>query len=426
VSEKKIIKDFRNEVPPVDIPSADEAWSNMKEKLQEDEKDRPLVGWIWLYPVAIIMVLTGWWLFRSGDIKDQHLSGKEIKLEDSTKLAAGEKNNPHEEKQNQSQEEEKITGLSLDQKETNGTSIEKNFANTKHSIKTSREHGNVPGNDYNAESIPVERSSSPVAIINNYEKDGLQNNIAEAGLKDKDSVAPAIMKIKDDSLHMADEPVRDDEDKIKTITTAGVEWNVQVPLTSVDKYFAGPNGSSQPYRLLLPGFWITVQAEKNMFTAQVNPFASSVLSDKPYSIKNVTNGTDAFVETRTLNKVFGLSASLAVDHNIKDKWWAGGNINGSFWQKGTVTIKGEKINTTSGIPSFAYETNDKLSDSAWSHFTKFQMGLGAQLFYKLPKWQAGMRFNFSFAGVIDQEGQRNLTTLQLFARWQLYTGEKKK
>lgn len=73
------------------------------------------------------------------------------------------------------------------------------------------------------------------------------------------------------------------------------------------------NGSKQPYRLLLPGVWVSLQASRSMFSAQLNPFAVYVLSNKPYLIRNVINGSDLVIEKRTLNKVFGISAGAGLD-----------------------------------------------------------------------------------------------------------------
>ena len=130
------------------------------------------------------------------------------------------------------------------------------------------------------------------------------------------------------------------------------------------------DGSKQPYRLLLPGVWVSLQASNSMFSAQLNPCAVSVLSNKPYLIRNVINGSDLVIEKRTLNKVFGISAGAGFDYNVKNKWWLDGKLAANFWRNGTTTIKGEKTNTLVVGTTLIYENTGRIDDNSWDDFQK--------------------------------------------------------
>ena len=134
--------------------------------------------------------------------------------------------------------------------------------------------------------------------------------------------------------------------------------------------FCGMNGSKQPYRLLLPGVWVSLQASRSMFSPQLNPFAVSVFSNKPYLIRNVINGSDLVIEKRTLNKVFGISAGAGFDYNVKNKWWLDGKLAANFWRNGTTTIKGEKTNTMVGGTTLIYVNTGRIDDNLWDDFQK--------------------------------------------------------
>jgi len=206
---------------------------------------------------------------------------------------------------------------------------------------------------------------------------------------------------------------------------------LQLPSNGGEKYFAAPNSLPQPYRLFLPGIWLTFTAEKNRLSAEVNPFASSVLSSKSFHSSTTRIDTlTTLTEVKTLNKIFGVSAAITYDYNTLNNWWVGGGVQGNWWRKGVTTIESiEEKRCSPGDPSVTktYTKNSyTIKDSDWVYFSKFQLRTNAEVIYTSKVWHAGIRLGYSFTELALKEGPKNRTQLDIFFRLALLSNKKKK
>jgi hypothetical protein len=430
VSEKKIIKDFINEPPPVDIPSTDYAWEQMQQRLGKEEKRRRIIGWRWVYTAALLLLLTGtgWWVFTNKNFK----SGKETinkKAPDqaSSATVSREENKSNNERERRPKEEElqAIKPALPEAQRMDESRADESFKQHKQQLRKASQRQVKNSGRSNLAKREHAPSVAPAMNVNSNGDKGSLSSTDTSTIKDQANLGAERGKdsIKKEEIPGATEKEKDVQKS--RIIQAGLQWNAQLRATNLREYFDGPNGSSQPYRLLLPSVWVSLQVEKSMLAAQLNPFAYSVLSNKPYATKDMGSGAGMLRERRTLNKVFGISAGFGFDYNVKDNWWLGGNLQGIFWRKGAAILVGENINTSNGSTSFAYRNNYQLTDTAWAGFSKFQMGLGAQLLYKKSKLQAGIRGDFSPVILIDEKGQKNQVWAGAFIRLALYSHEKK-
>ena len=430
MNENKIVKDFMSEVPPVDIPSIDTAWVNMQQKLDTNENRKRVIGWRRLYPVFIIMVLigTGWWVLKTGYFTRGNVSIAKVEtMPVSLKVVKDEKDELNKEKLQTRNEEKKPKSVSSKGRVKDllgGLSQQSKVQRKQYSASASKQQ-----NDRRRKIVPLKvrtiEQPKSFPIVENIANDSSSislNNSPEFH-RDSLSVTKTIDSKKEEqqSIIETQEEHNTDNKEIQV----GLQLNAQLPTTNLHNYLDGPGGSAQPYRLFFPAIWVSLKSERSMFTVQLHPFESSVLSRKPYSGKTVVNGTDIVFESRTVQKVFGTSAYFSYDYNIKNKWWLGGNIQPVFWRTATATVKGERINASNGGTSVAYENNYTFNDSAWADFEKFQFGAGVQMFYKEPKWQVGVNFNFYLLPLTDNNGQKNQIKTQIFFRWPLYTKAKR-
>jgi len=253
--------------------------------------------------------------------------------------------------------------------------------------------------------------ATPVAVT-----DSVFNQLAKKG----NTKAPVIANA-DAALH---ETVADKkEDKTPVQVEAGLQWQAQWPLSSASQYFAGPGGGSKPGRLLMPGIWVSVQADRYWAVAEVTPFASTVFNPKPFATTTQVNGQSSLVETKGLNKMFGVTAALRCNYNIVGHWWAGGGLETVFWKKGLATVNytmDDNGQTTSG------QKLASLGDSDWVHLAKFQIRTGAEIMYKATEWHAGLRASVFFTPVAkDHNGAKSPFVVEMFFRWRLFSFEKR-
>ena len=430
MNKKKIHNIFLEDDLSIDIPSSDLAWENMQGRLNKKEKQRPVIVWKWFYLFTFLFILfgAGWWLLQTNHSVSRKSTTKKIlqKQIDNTP-GKNEKNTLTERKLSQRVgDKQQTVDLPVDRLTKNDISVSKQHADLfrKEKVPTSSRQNNRLNPSRGKKSKPMQHSESVSKRPDYLEKDDISKNNIDTGYIQNSTVdimkPDSVAKAKINATASEKEEAPDEK-----IMQAGLLWSFQLPINSSYRYFAGPNGTSQPYRVLLPGIWVSLQAERSLFTLQVNPFATSVLSNKPFAITNTTNGSDFIIESRTLHKVFGTTAGIDFDYNVKEKWWMGGHMQGNFWRTGVAFMKGEKINASTGVPSVIYENNYTLNDSAWAGFTKFQLGTGVQLMYKTPQWQAGIRFDFYLQPLIEKKGQKNATNTQVFIRWPLYSDRKK-
>lgn len=224
----------------------------------------------------------------------------------------------------------------------------------------------------------------------------------------------------DSSAEKDNEEVHVDDNSLHVM--AGLQWQAQLPFGGIQHYFAGPNASSQPYRLLIPGAWVGFEIDRNLFVAEVSPFTSTVYNPKPFVTITTVDGQTEVTKTKKLNKLFGLSAAIRYSYNVKGKWWAGGGIHTDLVNKGVATVNTEINNngTTTSSTSFA-----RLETSDLSLLSKFKVRTDAEVFYRAEKWQAGLRAGVYFTPVTKTYStQRNPLALELFYRWAIWNNNK--
>jgi hypothetical protein len=206
---------------------------------------------------------------------------------------------------------------------------------------------------------------------------------------------------------------------------AGLQWTLPVPSINSSNYFAGPNGQSQPYRLLLPGAWIQAEKEKQLITLDINPFAVSLPPAKVFrTITSVENVQDTLVQTtdqRTLIKTFGLSAGVAYQYKVFSNWWAGAGVQMMFWKRAVAgsssAINKTPMGGTAGVTT-SQQSIYKLSDE-WNYFSRIQATISGEVFYKTPKWQAGIRLGLPITPLAQQDGPKYFLRGELLYRLHL-------
>jgi len=200
------------------------------------------------------------------------------------------------------------------------------------------------------------------------------------------------------------------------IWQAGIWVKAQLPFSSAQHYFAGPNTSSQPWRILLPGVWISAQTGKHLFEAEINPFASIVYNPKPFAVNTVlVNGQAPATETKRLNKMFGISLSAGYSYNIGGAWWLGGRLQSTLLTKGVGNITVADGNTVYSNRFTVIKNSDTTS------FQKFQVRLDAEAMYKAKRWAAGARAGVYFSpSPIKYSNAKNPLETEIFFRWQLW------
>jgi len=235
---------------------------------------------------------------------------------------------------------------------------------------------------------------------------------AKIGVADKSNTDSADGD-KNDEVHIEDKALH---------VMAGLQWQAQLPFSGAQHYFAGPNTTSQPYRLLIPGAWVGFEFEKNLFTLEVNPFATTVYNPKPFVTTTEINGQTEITKVKSLNKLFGLTASIRYSYNVKGNWWAGGGIQGGTMNKGVATVLTETDNNGTKMYSTSFA---RLETSDIAALTKFKIRTDAEVLYRAPKWQAGLRAGIYFTPVTTSyTTQKNPLELSLFYRWQIWNGDK--
>ncbi len=220
------------------------------------------------------------------------------------------------------------------------------------------------------------------------------------------------------------EPIADDATQFEMQT--GLSWSLPMPMGGTQNYFAGPNGASQPYRYAFPGAWISLRADNYLFTVSVNPFASSMV--QPAMIDSTVTTPDPvtrIVKSNAVTKLFGIVAALHIDHRIASNWWAGGGLQGNWWQEAVSTMyeKTEKISgPSSGPGSMSYQTSSaKLPDSVWANLSRFQIFLNGELIYRTTYWQAGVEAGFSVTPLANSGNPKNLFNAAVFFRLPIIT-----
>lgn len=218
----------------------------------------------------------------------------------------------------------------------------------------------------------------------------------------------------------SDKQDKDDEDKSDSaVWQAGIWVKAQLPFSGAQHYFAGPNAASQPWRTILPGIWVSLQAGKHLFEAEINPFAQTVYNPKPFEVNTIVVNNQLATETKKLNKTFGVTVSAGYSYNISGNWWLGGRAQGSVLTKavGTVEVSNDSTLISKRFTAFA-------KDSA--SLQPFQVRLDAEALYKASRWAAGIRAGvyFSPSPIKQSSTFKNPLETEVFFRWRLWQPKK--
>jgi hypothetical protein len=408
---------FGNEPLPVDIPPVDGAWADMKTRLDEKDRRRPFAWWWFTGFELLVLSMVTWYLIANNDQHQQHGVQKRevIGRKPHTDQAGAALDTEKGDRMNEDLQTPAVDSAVKD----DGLLTEKTSSPTlkKTSTSFSVNHdaiavtGAGPRNDVIKY---TEKQSSDITIVASNDTAALQR-IAPVASVAKEANGQQ-KRLAEDSSGISNADSSDEEEK--AVVQAGLQWNAQLHFSNLPHYFDGPDGSSQPWRVLLPGVFVSWQHERFMLTAEAMPFAGSVLANKPYSEKTLTYPGAVVTEKKSLQKVFGVSVGLLADYQLSGNWYAGGGINASYWVKGTAIL--DSMFTPTSAPAFSSQKDFALSETDWKAFKRFQMGLDAELLYKSKRWQAGARGRLMFAPLINKAGQKNLLFGELYFRLPLY------
>lgn len=239
-------------------------------------------------------------------------------------------------------------------------------------------------------------------------RDNATTEINKNELPVKTDKAPALVAYKN-NLPEKDSVTDSSGAKTTLLAEAGLQWKTQLPFSSAQNYFTGPDGSSQPYRILLPGIWLSVTEGRNTLTADINPFASTVYKPRPFR-------TGPPTRIKQLSKTFGITAAVHYDYNLQDRWWLGAGVQAYWFNKGLAFIRIDSAGTLNVAP---------LTSNDLANLSTFQLRADAELLYKSIRWQAGIR-----AGVYFTPLEKSYNTLknplefELFFRRRLWSNRK--
>jgi hypothetical protein len=248
------------------------------------------------------------------------------------------------------------------------------------------------------------------------------------------SKSGVIEKTKPDSLQRVN--TENTEESITEYRSIqwGLQWVFQVPLAGMNTYFRGPNVSSQPYRILLPGVWLNFRLDKSAFSIEANPFASGTLPAKSFGTFTSTNQNvdtiTTITETKTLRKMFGFSGALAYSYNVLPDWWIGMSLQGYWWRKGIATTSGAEVKN---VINSTYKSIKTFNDVYYpmppgekDYFTRFQVVGSFQLGYKMKFSEILLRVGMTPLPFSQNQGPKNPLRAEFLYRLNLSADKKAK
>ena len=451
---------------PIEILPVKEAWTDLKNKLEDE---MPLVAAIPSFADAkpksslqkrvlrlslLLLLLFISWLVIN-ELNNEDRTTKEVAEDEQKSIgngqsatdkkgdgslpatkdqssaenisAGGEKNKPPHKKDvtvlKDLQEENKLSGASIPTKKPSAIKGNRRGKQYVGSLKEKQKRSllNTPGKNDPKEIAANNTTNEKPATIDEpvAEKNIASGNPTDMIIKKKDPVKGSIAK----SAANAEEQTP----QYKPVISAGLQWNFQLPVYGADNYFKGSTATSQPYRVLLPGAWVSVQSEKRLLRAEVNPFYSSLLPAKPFGIfTTYSNTPDTLItitETKTLSKTFGIFISADYNYNFSRNWWAGGGIH-AYWQRKGITsgrgIEEKRSVINGGAVANTFNRNYMLTKKEWENFRRFQLGIHGEIFYSSKKMQTGFRIGLPVGSVAKQQGQRSSLRSEILFRLPLY------
>ena len=389
-----------------DIPSPEAAWSNMLAKLEEampvddaigNMDKQPLFPEKKIYLLVILLLLLNVNSVKDGFYSNQkRTAAKDVSSNASTNT------------------QQSIAGQNTASAITDKTTTAIISNHQKHLLKAyQKKHNNTISNsEYTFKQKENNSIAGSTAAVKDAATTTLQKEDAAINNKKISTQPPKLNPSKyTDSLANEEEA---DADK-KLLVQAGLQWRLPLPIAGTQHYFAGPAANEQPWRMLLPGAWVSVQADKNMLMAEVNPFASASFNPKPFYNSQIADSLAILVKLKSITKVFGVSGAISFQHNIAGNWWAGAGLQASFWKKGVAVLivnKHDIITNTNTSSAQPYV----LSKADWQYFSKFQLYPHLQLMYRGNSYQAGVRAGATFTSLAKDNGARNLVFAEAFFR----------
>ena len=444
---------------PVNIPSPDAAWNDMRKKLEKDKKRRPY-WWLIIFFIAGISLLSIVFITVSTDY---------FSTENNTTVKKSHSNNKIETNKTTSYPPDvtpfyqqhpgnkNITPVIPDHIELSekitlpiisalDTSSVKNlsrikplyFKSKQDDFKVSHSLNNITHKTKKLKAKYFRSSVTAADALSVFDSQRM-DSIPEKQIT-KDTIAAAIATITylknklqvKDVLNEDSLVEEEDIDSTMFVAEAGLQWNMQLPFANSSSFFTGPGTQSQPYRILLPGAWISWHSEKSLLGVQVNPFTSLLVPSKPFNtvVANSTSSDTAITktETKTLKKLFGVSAVLSYNYNVTGNWWFGGNMQATWWRSGIATsnIKTSRQSLSSSFNPINTQstTRYKLSKPDWENFSTFQMQLNLEILYRKKTWIAGFNAGLPIMPIAKITGPLNPFYAALFFRVRLWEDKK--
>jgi hypothetical protein len=319
-------------------------------------------------------------------------------------------------------------GVSVDKKSNNNASKKNKQGIKKLKENSSLEMGSNAGGIINAKSNVTNKAllQNDNKTLPAVTKDSVNRLFSAKNINSTD-------KKKQDSLTGNNTTAPEVPLKIHTDIQWGVQWALQLPTGSTNKYFRGPGATSQPYRVLFPGLWLNFRIDKSIFTIEINPFASNVLPAKSFgTFTSVTSNIDTVTTTteiKTLRKTFGVSGSLGYVYNISGNWWFGTSVQGYWWRKGIATTNGEEVKQVIGSSSQSRRTFSNvysMPGDERNYFTKFQVNNSLELVYKKKIMQGVLRVGVTALPFSKNAGPHNPLRAEFLYRLSLFDWKKPK
>lgn len=444
---------------PVNIPSPDAAWNDMRKKLEKDKKRRPY-WWLIIFFIAGISLLSIVFITVSPvnfstqnntTVKKSHSNNK-IETNKTTSYPPdvtpfyqqhpGNKNiTPVIPDHIELSEKITLPNISaLDTSSIKNLSRIKPlyFKSKQDDFKVSHSLNNITHKTKKLKAKYFRSSVTAADALSVFDSQRM-DSIPEKQIT-KDTIAAAIATITylknklqvKDVLNEDSLVEEEDIDSTMFVAEAGLQWNMQLPFANSSCFFSGPGTQSQPYRILLPGAWISWHSEKSLLGVQVNPFTSLLVPSKPFNtvVANSTSSDTAITktETKTLKKLFGVSAVLSYNYNVTGNWWFGGNMQATWWRSGIATsnIKTSRQSLSSSFNPINTQstTRYKLSKPDWENFSTFQMQLNLEILYRKKTWIAGFNAGLPIMPIAKIKGPLNPFYAALFFRVRLWEDKK--
>jgi len=450
---------------PIEIIPVQDAWSEMRKKL-EDEMPGAVVGSQYqdakqknslqkrTLRITLLFLLLLITLFFIKLANRQQENSKEAGSKVSSideKQSAGEGSLPDDKNQT-------VTEKSVDDPEKNKTDSQQETIDPNNFLEkdrtqsndlrnvTTKKKNNASKQNHSSVKIKKKRKSSFNNLKNSDTKEIVASNnsnekqtmIDEASSEKDISIDNAIdtitkKKMTKDSVKITQAEAEDEAPQYKPIISAGLQWNFQLPVYSADNYFKGSSATSQAYRVLLPGAWISVNAEKHLMRAELNPFYSTLFPAKPFgtftTYSTIPDTIITITETKTLRKTFGIFISADYNYNFSSNLWVGGGIY-AYWQRKGITsgsgVEERRSISNGGIVSGAFNKSYVLTTAEWENFARFQLGIHAEVFYSSKKMQTGFRIGLPVNNVARHQGQKYSVRSEMIFRLPLFFSDNKK